>query len=179
MPQQQRSRYIAERPPPSPQPELEEFSSKALSKPNYTAVRETLGFSPLRPRSISASASLYVFGLLAPIRFMLNKWLYADAPVITMLRFHFVVSFGFLHLVIVIATSRALTRNEHEAVEEQFQTYLMTYHLQDSLTPETSNKPPHPTNHDNLWTRFLTFVASYLFVLTRILVLSTSPTRVY
>jgi hypothetical protein len=60
-------------------PQLEQLSSYESNKPNYTAIRESLGFSSLEPRNISASASLYVFGLLALIRFMLNKWLYADA----------------------------------------------------------------------------------------------------
>ena len=151
--------------------QLDDLSSNVSNKQNYHSIRKSLGFSPLQPRSITASASLYIFGLLALIRFMLNKWLYSDAPVITMLCFHFVVSFGFLHLAIVIATSRALTPEEHQAVEEQFQTYLVTHHLQHSLAPGTSAKKPRRTNFDDSWTRVLIFLASYIFLTTTTLIL--------
>jgi hypothetical protein len=144
--------------------QLEQLASYESNKPNYTAIRESLGFSSLEPRNISASASLYVFGLLALIRFMLNKWLYADAPVITMPCFHFVVSFGFLHLIIVLATSRALTREEIDTVEEQFQTYLLTHHLEQSLNPDPKARKPRRTDIDDSWLRLLLFIVSYLFL---------------
>lgn len=149
--------------------QLEDISSKELNKPNYTAIRESLGFSSLRARSTTAPASLYVLVFFTATRLMLNKSLYVSAPVITMLCFHFLISFGFLQLAIVIATSRALTPEEQDAVDEQFQTYLLTHHLHQSLVPSPNPQKRRLSNVDDSWLRLLLFLTSYIIVSTVLL----------
>jgi hypothetical protein len=87
-----------------------------------------------------------------------------------MLCFHYIVSFGFLHLAIVLATSRSLTADEETLVEEQFQTYLFTHQLQDSLAPETSSKN-NQSGLDDSWRRVLIFIGAYVFVSSSVLMI--------
>jgi hypothetical protein len=79
-----------------------------------------------------------------------------------MLAFFFIWSFGLLHLVILLATSRPLTAEENDDVEEEFMNYLQTHCVQLSLSPSTI--PSHKTDLDNDSRRFGLFIGGYLLV---------------
>lgn len=152
--------------------QLEGICSKESRNPDYNKIRQSLGFVPLNPRSISASTSLYVFGLLFFIRVSLNRWMYHNASLITMLCFHYIVSFGFFHLLILITTSRSLSPDEKLVVEEHFQAYLVMHQLQESLTPSTSTSPNSKySGLDDSWRRVLIFITAYVVSSSAILIL--------
>jgi hypothetical protein len=133
------------------------------SKPlSYNTTRIRLGFPPLITRSITASDAVYVLALMGLLRLTMDQHIYSRAPVTTMLAFFFIWSFGLLHLVILLATSRPLTAEENDDVEEEFMNYLQTHCVQLSLSPSTI--PSHKTDLDNDSRRFGLFIGGYLLV---------------
>jgi hypothetical protein len=133
------------------------------SKPlSYNTARIRLGFPPLIARSITASDAVYVLVLMGLLRLTMDQHMYSRAPVTTMLAFFFIWSFGLLHLVILLATSRPLTAEENDVVEEEFVNYLQTHYVQLSLS--SSTVPSRKTDLDNDSRRLRLFIGGYLLV---------------
>jgi hypothetical protein len=133
--------------------------SKSLS---YNTTRIRLGFPPLITRSITASDAVYVLAFMGLLRLAMDQHMYSRAPVTTMLAFFFSWSFGLLHLVILLATSRPLTAEENDVVEEEFMNYLQTHYVQLSLYPSTM--PSRKTDLDGDSRRLRLFIGGYLLV---------------
>jgi hypothetical protein len=133
------------------------------SKPlSYNTKRIRLGFPPLITRSITASDAIYVLAFMGLLRLTMDQYMYLRAPVTTMLAFFFVWSFGLLHLVILLATSRPLTAEENDVVEEEFMNYLQTHCVQLSLSPSTVLSRKTDLGDDSR--RLRLFIGGYLLV---------------
>jgi hypothetical protein len=133
------------------------------SKPlSYNTLRINLGFPPLITRSITSSDAVYVLALMGLLRVTIDEQMYSRAPVTTMLAFFFIWSFGLLHLVILLATSRPLAIEENDVVEEEFMNYLQTHCVQLSLSP--SAIPSRKIDLDDDSRRLRLFIGGYLLV---------------
>jgi hypothetical protein len=128
----------------------------------YNTTRIRLGFPPLITRSVTASDAVYVLALMGLLRLTMDQHMYSRAPVTTMLAFFFIWSFGLLHFVILLSTSRPLTAEENDVVEEEFMNYLQTHCVQLSLSPSTI--PSRKTDLDNDSRHFGLFIGGYLLV---------------
>jgi hypothetical protein len=133
--------------------------SKTLS---YETTRVQLGFPPLVTRSITASDAVYVLALMGLLRVTIDEQMPSRAPVTTMLAFFFIWSFGLLHFVILLATSRSLTAEENEAVEKEFNAYLQTHYLHLSLSASTVPSRKIDIDDDGRLLRL--FIGGYLLV---------------